>query len=153
MNKSQFIGSCCFLILESTVLQNYLKFEESSGDPARVQVLYERAITDFPISTDIWLGYTHYMDKTLKVFYFFCYYFFMEIICIWGETLYFLQVGSIVKNVYSRAVKNCPWVGELWVRYLLSLERGHTAEKEIASVCSTPRLNCSQHTPTLIFML
>ncbi|CAL8998279.1 unnamed protein product [Prunus brigantina] len=88
---------------------NYLKFEESSGDPARVQMLYERAITEFPISSYLWLDYTHYLDKTLKV-------------------------GSIITNVYSRAVKNCPCVGELWVRYLLSLERGHASEKEIAAV-------------------
>jgi hypothetical protein len=50
------------------ILQIYLKFEESSGDPARVQVLYERAITDFPIASDLWLDYTRYLDKTLKVF-------------------------------------------------------------------------------------
>ncbi|XP_008218633.1 PREDICTED: squamous cell carcinoma antigen recognized by T-cells 3 [Prunus mume] len=88
---------------------NYLKFEQSSGDPARVQMLYERAITEFPISSYLWLDYTHYLDKTLKV-------------------------GSIITNVYSRAVKNCPCVGELWVRYLLSWERGHASEKEIAAV-------------------
>lgn len=50
------------------LLQVYLKFEKSSGDPARVQVLYERAVTEFPVSTDLWLDYTKYMDKTLKVF-------------------------------------------------------------------------------------
>ncbi|XP_024170815.1 squamous cell carcinoma antigen recognized by T-cells 3 isoform X3 [Rosa chinensis] len=88
---------------------NYLKFEQSSGDPARVQVLYERAIAEFPIASQLWLDYTSYLDKTLKV-------------------------GRIISNVYSRAVKNCPWVGELWVRYLLSLERGHASEKEIAAV-------------------
>ncbi|KAL6297698.1 hypothetical protein ACE6H2_005840 [Prunus campanulata] len=88
---------------------NYLKFEQSSGDPSRVQMLYERAITEFPISSYLWLDYTHYLDKTLKV-------------------------GGIITNVYSRAVKNCPCVGELWVRYLLSLERGHASEKEIAAV-------------------
>lgn len=48
--------------------QNYLKFEESSGDPARVQILYERAVAEFPISSDLWLGYTSYLDRTLKVF-------------------------------------------------------------------------------------
>ena len=64
-------------ILKSTVLQNYLKFEESSGDPGRVQVLYERAITEFPISSDIWLRYTRYMDKTLKVFIFLLLFFFL----------------------------------------------------------------------------
>ncbi|KAL6178887.1 hypothetical protein ACLB2K_050404 [Fragaria x ananassa] len=88
---------------------NYLKFEQSCGDPVRVQVLYERAITEFPIASQLWLDYTHYLDKTFKV-------------------------GRIISNVYSRAVKNCPWVGELWVRYLLSLERGHASEKEIAAV-------------------
>ncbi|PSS00319.1 Squamous cell carcinoma antigen recognized by T-cells 3 like [Actinidia chinensis var. chinensis] len=87
----------------------YLKFEQSSGDPARVQILYERAVTEFPISNDLWLDYTRYLDRTLKA-------------------------SSIVKDVYSRATKNCPWVGELWVRYLLSLERGRASEKEISAV-------------------
>ncbi|TQD77074.1 hypothetical protein C1H46_037401 [Malus baccata] len=88
---------------------NYLRFEQSSGDPARVQTLYERAITAFPISSYLWLDYTRYLDKTLKV-------------------------GNVITNVYSRAVMNCPCVGELWVQYMLSLERGHASEKEIASV-------------------
>ncbi|XP_028762841.1 squamous cell carcinoma antigen recognized by T-cells 3 [Neltuma alba] len=97
---------------ESEKLQhymNYVKFEQSSGTPARVLVLYERAVTDLPIASDLWLDYTRYLDKTLKV-------------------------GNVVTNVYTRAAKNCPWVGELWVRYLLSLERGHASEKEIAAV-------------------
>ncbi|KAF7842834.1 squamous cell carcinoma antigen recognized by T-cells 3 [Senna tora] len=88
---------------------NYVKFEQSSGTPPRVQVLYERAITDLPVSSDLWLDYTGYLDKTFKV-------------------------GNIVTNVYSRATKNCPWIGELWVRYLLSLERGRASEKDIAAV-------------------
>ncbi|XP_062176704.1 uncharacterized protein LOC133881712 isoform X2 [Alnus glutinosa] len=87
----------------------YLKFEQSSGDPARVQILYERAIADFPIASDLWLDYTRYLDKTLKV-------------------------GNIVREVYSRATKNCPWVGDLWVRYLLCLERGRASEKELSAV-------------------
>ncbi|XP_041010443.1 squamous cell carcinoma antigen recognized by T-cells 3-like isoform X2 [Juglans microcarpa x Juglans regia] len=97
---------------ESEKLQQYmiyLKFERSSGDPARAQVLYERAIADFPISSDLWLDYTRYLDKTFKG-------------------------GNIVREVYCRATKNCPWVGELWVRYLLCLERGHASEKELAAV-------------------
>ncbi|KAF5449935.1 hypothetical protein F2P56_030331 [Juglans regia] len=97
---------------ESEKLQQYmiyLEFERSSGDPARVQVLYERAIADFPISSDLWLDYTRYLDKTFKG-------------------------ANIVREVYCRATKNCPWVGELWVRYLLCLERGNASEKELASV-------------------
>ncbi|KAJ9687748.1 hypothetical protein PVL29_016282 [Vitis rotundifolia] len=88
---------------------NYLNFEQSSGDPARVQILYERAVTEFPVSRDLWLDYTHYLDKTLKV-------------------------ANVVRDVYSRAVKNCPWVGELWVQYLLSLERAHASERDISTV-------------------
>ncbi|GKV31604.1 hypothetical protein SLEP1_g40281 [Rubroshorea leprosula] len=88
---------------------SYLKFEQSSGDPARVQILYERAITEFPVSSDLWLDYTRYVDKTLKV-------------------------GSVVRDVYSRATRNCPWIEELWVQYLLSLERGHASEKDISDV-------------------
>nr|CAB3481900.1 unnamed protein product [Digitaria exilis] len=45
----------------------YLKFEESSGDPARVQVLYERAVSELPVSKDLWIGYTSYLDRSLKV--------------------------------------------------------------------------------------
>nr|KYP63247.1 Squamous cell carcinoma antigen recognized by T-cells 3 [Cajanus cajan] len=88
---------------------NYLKFEQSFGTPARIQVLYERAITDFPVSPDLWLDYTRNLDNTLKV-------------------------GNIVSNVYSRATKNCPWIGELWVRYMLALERGHASEKDLSDV-------------------
>ncbi|XP_021888204.1 squamous cell carcinoma antigen recognized by T-cells 3 isoform X2 [Carica papaya] len=96
---------------------DYLIFEQSFGDPVRVQVLYERAVTEFPISSDLWLEYTRYLDRTLKA-------------------------GKIVTDIYSRAIKNCPWVGELWVRYLLSLERGHASEKEISAVFEKS-LQCS----------
>ncbi|CAN4108217.1 unnamed protein product [Withania somnifera] len=97
---------------ESERLQHfmaYLKFEQSLGDPARIQILYERAITEFPISSELWLDYTNYMDKTLKT-------------------------SSLVRDIYKRATRNCPWVGELWVRYLLSLERGHASEDELSAV-------------------
>ncbi|XP_042436650.1 squamous cell carcinoma antigen recognized by T-cells 3-like isoform X1 [Zingiber officinale] len=88
---------------------NYIKFEESSGDPVRIQILYERAVSRFPVSSDLWLGYTSYLDQNLKV-------------------------PTILRSVYSRATRNCTWVGELWVRYLLSLERMHATEKELSDV-------------------
>ncbi|KAL2477653.1 embryo defective [Forsythia ovata] len=87
----------------------YLKFEQSSGDPARVNILYERAITEFPISSDLWLDYTRYLDKTFKT-------------------------SRIVRDVYYRATRNCPWIGDLWVCYLLCLERCHASEEELSSV-------------------
>lgn len=88
---------------------SYMKFEESSGDPARVQILYERAVSTLPLFSELWLSYTIYLDNTLKV-------------------------PNIVKDVYSRAVRNCSWVGNLWVRYMLSLERLRASEKELSSV-------------------
>ncbi|KAL1534950.1 squamous cell carcinoma antigen recognized by T-cells 3-like [Salvia divinorum] len=87
----------------------YLKFEHSSGDPARIQNLYERAIAVFPVSADLWLDYTQYLDKTFKT-------------------------ARIVRDSYYRATRNCPWVGELWVRYLLALERSHASEEELSTV-------------------
>ncbi|BAF22752.1 uncharacterized protein [Oryza sativa Japonica Group] len=99
----------------------YIKFEESSGDPARVQVLYERAVAELPVSTDLWMGYTSYLDKTLKV-------------------------PAVLKSVYQRATRNCTWISELWVRYLLSLERIRASEEELRHVfeqalqCSFPSI-------------
>lgn len=48
--------------------------------------------------------------------------------------LMFLQIASLVKSVYSRAIRNCSWVGELWSRYLLSLERVSATEDELCKV-------------------
>ena len=39
-----------------------------------------------------------------------------------------------MKDVYSKATRNCPWVEELWGRYVSCLERGHASEKEIYTV-------------------
>ncbi|PIA47022.1 hypothetical protein AQUCO_01400024v1 [Aquilegia coerulea] len=87
----------------------YIKFEQSLGDPARVQILYERAVTELPVSGDLWLGYTRYLDETLKV-------------------------AKCVLDVYSRATRNCTWIGELWVHYLLSLERASASEEKLSTV-------------------
>ncbi|KAK9161931.1 hypothetical protein Syun_002833 [Stephania yunnanensis] len=95
----------------------YLHFETSSGDPARVQILYERAITEFPISSDLWLSYARYLDQTIKV-------------------------PKIVVDAYSRATRNCTWVKELWVGYMLSMERACASEKELSAVFEEA-LQCS----------
>nr|XP_043628215.1 squamous cell carcinoma antigen recognized by T-cells 3 isoform X2 [Erigeron canadensis] len=87
----------------------YLKFEQSSGDPARVKILYERSISEFPVSGDLWIDYTHYLNKTLKA-------------------------DKTLRDIFSRATRNCPWVGELWVRFMLYLERSRGSEKELSDV-------------------
>ncbi|KAK9076977.1 hypothetical protein SSX86_005312 [Deinandra increscens subsp. villosa] len=87
----------------------YLKFEQSSGDPARVKTLYERAITEFPISGDLWIDYTNYLNKTLKA-------------------------DKTLRGIFNRATRNCPWVGELWVRFMLYVERSGGSEKDLSDV-------------------
>ena len=114
--------------------QKYLKFEESSGDPARVQVLYERAVSELPVSSDLWIGYTSYLDKNLKVLIetslpihvdsiMMIFYLFNTKRC------FSLQVPSVLSSVYYRTTRNCTWVAELWVHYSLSLERIHSSEE------------------------
>ncbi|KAI5070523.1 hypothetical protein GOP47_0014866 [Adiantum capillus-veneris] len=97
---------------DADLLQNFLSYialEEETGDPARVQVLYERAIAEFPITHDLWLKYTIYLEQNLK-----------------GST--------IIPSVYGRATRNCPWNQALWSRYLLALERSNASEIEMAKV-------------------
>lgn len=66
------------------------------------------------------MGYTSYLDRTLKVPY-------------------------VLRSVYYRATRNCTWVGEPWTHYLLSLERIHASEElqhvfERAVQCSFPTI-------------
>ncbi|MCO5600438.1 hypothetical protein L7F22_054551 [Adiantum nelumboides] len=97
---------------DANLLQKFLSYialEEETGDPARVQVLYERAIAEFPITQDLWLKYTIYLEQNLK-----------------GST--------IIPSVYGRATRNSPWNQVLWSRYLLALERSNAIEIDIAKV-------------------
>jgi len=61
-------------------------------------------ISELPVSSDLWIGYTSYLDKNLKV-------------------------PSVLSSVYYRTTRNCTWVAELWVHYSLSLERIHSSEE------------------------
>lgn len=49
-------------------MQAYLEFERTNGDPSRLQILYEDAITEIPASADLLPNYTEYLHGTLKVF-------------------------------------------------------------------------------------
>lgn len=48
--------------------------------------------------------------------------------------LIYVQVASVIRKVYARAVRNCPWVATLWTKYMLALERGSAPETELAAV-------------------
>lgn len=87
----------------------YIKVEESGNDPARVQLTYERAVAAFPVTHYLWLQYGKYLEAVLKS-------------------------PPAAEALYTRAVRNCPWVGELWARLLRLLERsGATEERHAAT--------------------
>eukprot|EP00775_Hariotina_reticulata_P001716 gene1716-2059_t len=86
----------------------YIQLEKAQKDPARLQLLYERAIAAFPVTSELWLQYTKWLEAELKV-------------------------PSVINKVYARAVRNCPWVGALWAAALRALERcGGTDEQHAA---------------------
>lgn len=43
------------------------QLEKAQKDPARVQLLYERAVAVFPVTSELWLQYTKYLETELKV--------------------------------------------------------------------------------------
>ncbi|KAI8782889.1 squamous cell carcinoma antigen recognized by T-cells 3-like isoform X3 [Biomphalaria glabrata] len=77
--------------------QEYIQYELKSEDPSRIQCIFERALKENCLNTDLWLQYTTYMDK--------------------------LKLKEQIESVYERAVRNCPWSSQLWVKYLLAMER------------------------------
>ncbi len=70
---------------------------QAKGVPARVQLVYERALAAFPVTHYLWQAYAHYLEDQLKV-------------------------PAAINAVYSRALRNCPWVGSLWANALRALE-------------------------------
>ncbi|KAL3153941.1 hypothetical protein ABBQ32_013502 [Trebouxia sp. C0010 RCD-2024] len=75
----------------------YIKYEEAKGDPPHVQLLYERALAAFPVTTYLWQAYANYMQDHIKV-------------------------PAATQQIYTRALRNCPWVGSLWANALRALE-------------------------------
>lgn len=97
---------------ESPHLQEYYKyieFEEKGNDPARVQCIYERALTDNCLVPDLWQKYTKYLDTQLKI-------------------------DNIVLPVHERAVRNCPWSVTLWINYILAMERHKQSHENIKEI-------------------
>ncbi|XP_034992230.1 squamous cell carcinoma antigen recognized by T-cells 3 [Zootoca vivipara] len=87
--------------------QAYIEFETKAGDPARIQLTYERALVENCLVPDLWARYTQYLDRQLKV-------------------------KELVLSAHERAVRNCPWTVKLWNQYLLAMERHHV-EHELIS--------------------
>ncbi|XP_078083161.1 spliceosome associated factor 3, U4/U6 recycling protein [Mustelus asterias] len=86
--------------------QAYIDFETKDGDPARIQITFERALSENCLVPDLWARFTLYLDKQLKI-------------------------KDLVLSAHERAVRNCPWIVGLWKRYLLALERHRAKHKMI----------------------
>ncbi len=41
----------------------YLAYEKANGEPPRVHVLYERAVSDLALVPEIWVSYCHYLVR------------------------------------------------------------------------------------------
>ncbi|XP_032703330.1 squamous cell carcinoma antigen recognized by T-cells 3 isoform X3 [Lontra canadensis] len=88
--------------------QAYIDFEMKIGDPARVQLIFERALVENCLVPDLWIRYSQFLDRQLKV-------------------------KDLVLSVHNRAVRNCPWTVALWSRYLLAMER-HGVDHQVIAV-------------------
>ncbi|XP_051551810.1 squamous cell carcinoma antigen recognized by T-cells 3-like isoform X1 [Myxocyprinus asiaticus] len=89
--------------------QTYIDFEIKEGDPARVQIIFERALAENCLVPDLWIKYTTYLDRQLKI-------------------------KELVLSAHERAVRNCPWTMDLWKSYLLALERHGADHQTVADV-------------------
>ncbi|TRY71315.1 hypothetical protein DNTS_002252 [Danionella cerebrum] len=95
--------------------QAYIDFELKEGDPARVQIIFERALAENCLVPDLWIKYTTYLDRQLKI-------------------------KDVVISAHERAVRNCPWTMCLWKSYLLALER-HGADHQTVTDVFEKALN------------
>ncbi|KAM8961235.1 spliceosome associated factor 3, U4/U6 recycling protein [Pelodytes ibericus] len=78
--------------------QAYIDFQMKEGDPALIQLIFERALAENCLVPDLWARYTQYLDRQLKV-------------------------KDLVLSAHDRAARNCPWTVGLWKRYILAMER------------------------------
>ncbi|XP_072043836.1 LOW QUALITY PROTEIN: squamous cell carcinoma antigen recognized by T-cells 3-like [Amphiura filiformis] len=78
--------------------QSYIDFETTEGDPVRIQCIYERAISENCLVSDLWINFTNYLTDQLKI-------------------------KSVVLSVSERAVRNCPWSLILWEGLLRAQEK------------------------------
>ena len=83
---------------------------QAQGDPARVQLAYERAVAVFPVTHYLWSQYAKYMEQNLG------------------------RIPKLVQAVYQRALRNCPWVGSLWAGALRAAERLGSSQSDQESL-------------------
>ncbi|XP_054629894.1 squamous cell carcinoma antigen recognized by T-cells 3 isoform X1 [Dunckerocampus dactyliophorus] len=89
--------------------QTYIDFEMKAGDPARIQITFERALAENCLVPDMWTKFTTYLDRQLKI-------------------------KDLVLSTHDRAVRNCPWTMGLWKSYLLAVERHGGTHQTVTDV-------------------
>ncbi|XP_038558602.1 squamous cell carcinoma antigen recognized by T-cells 3 [Micropterus salmoides] len=89
--------------------QAYIDFELKEGDPARIQITFERTLAENCLVPDMWAKCTTYLDRQLKV-------------------------KDLVLSTHERAVRNCPWTMGLWKSYLQALERNGADHQTVSDV-------------------
>lgn len=52
--------------------QAYIDFEMKIGDPARIQLIFERALVENCLVPDLWIRYSQYLVRYLFRFHFTC---------------------------------------------------------------------------------
>ncbi|XP_012282732.1 squamous cell carcinoma antigen recognized by T-cells 3 [Orussus abietinus] len=89
--------------------KGYLLHEKQNGDPGRITVLYERAVSEISLEASLWLDYINYLEDNIK----------ME---------------SVLLPVYERAVRNVPWCAKIWQKWIRSFERWKKPLSEVQSI-------------------
>lgn len=85
---------------ENEIFHIYKEYIKAASEPSLILNLYERAVAQLSLNSDLW---TDYCIHTLKL-------------------------GEIALSVSARALRNCPWSEELWILRLRILEK-YQAEK------------------------
>ncbi|VIO94605.1 conserved hypothetical protein,hypothetical protein [Brugia malayi] len=90
-----------------SILMEYINFEMQTNDPARIQMIFERALCAIAASpnSDLWLHYGNWLDSSLKL-------------------------PQVSTDVYARSVRHAP-CSALWQQYFSALERSDASPEEI----------------------
>ena len=86
------------------VYKEYIEIELKDGNPPRIQSIFERRITDHCLHPSNWFEYTNYLE-TLNL--------------------------DHAKKIHTRAIRNCPWSGKLWIKLIRSCEKSKSPLEEV----------------------
>ncbi|OQV16525.1 Squamous cell carcinoma antigen recognized by T-cells 3 [Hypsibius exemplaris] len=75
----------------------FVSYIDHEKDPARIILLYERALVPYCLSLDLWNRYLDFLDRQLKI-------------------------SSVALAAHERSIRNIPWTLELWLSYLHAVE-------------------------------